>query len=287
MTAREGSAGGLKRAMSVEVRLTCDAGHEPVWAGRLGETGHEIADVVAHVVKEVMGGLVELEQNYLEPSYFAQMIGVYAAPSATHREILSGDLHWLVSRLEEKLAGAFPKSPRPVVHLDTDRDFFASGEEEHGGAIAVREPPAEPARPAPPPPPPIMAQAQPAYGAPPPAPAARSPALMWTGAALGGMVIAGLFLLMNNMELRRQVKEFPGLQAKVSSLTVDLERAKDALSYEKSAREYERNACSGSIAEHREMINDLARQCKPASPPPRPPAEPTPYPPRPDPFERP
>ncbi|NBC21619.1 MAG: hypothetical protein GVY06_11345 [Alphaproteobacteria bacterium] len=284
MSVETGAGGGMINALSIEVRIMDDGSQQPVWVSHPDETTHWILDITQKVFEEVVGGLVHAGHHHAEHRSFSQWLSVFAAPTARNREILKGDLHWLVSRLEEDLSARFrPVNGRPVVHLDPEQEFFAasagtvaspaaaSAPSARGGALqaqVVDEP---------------FSHASPGRAGEPPSQGSNA-ALLWTGAALGGMVIASALLLFNNLEMRSRIEAMPALSAKASQLETDLRLAQEAIAFEKRAAAYERDQCLTSIAAHREMIDDLAGQCT-TRPAPTPPPEPQPYPERPNPFE--
>lgn len=102
-------------------------------------------------------------------------------------------------------------------------------------------------------------------------------ALIWMGALLGAAVIGSLFLFGRVNELQSEAAAAGDLRVQNTRLTMELALAKNA-------RTFEQAQCTASIAQHREMISDLAQKCSPKQPPPKPPPAPMPYPESPDPF---
>lgn len=287
MPGQSSGAGGLVRALEIDVRLMpTDPNRKPIWIDHRDETRHWIQDLSQRVVREVLGGVVELENEHQEDGYFSEVARVYAEPSARNRQALSGDLHWLVNRFERELATKFGEvGVRPVVHLSPEEDFLTAGRS--GGEVVVPE----------------QVQAVPAelVVTPSPSPPSggghynhdnngddsrpRGAALMWMGAALGGALIANVFLLFNYFDARSQLRGAQPQTERLAQLTTDLRLAREALEFEKRASRYEQAECARSIAEHRSVISELVDQCRPETAPPTP-APPRPYPERPNPFEQ-
>lgn len=288
MAQENGESISLTKALEIEVRLISEDDQAPIWSEERDETRHWIQDIVQRVMHDTLGGVVELGHEYVEADYIAEVVTVFSAPTEQNKERLRGDLHWLVNRLERELEAKFsPKHARPVVHVEADKAFFqAAAPGARGGEIAPRgaqagSGPAE------------VYTAAPVgggYGAAGGGnhngegePRLRISALMWTGAALGGMLIANVFLLFNNYELRQQLQNQPATAEELAQLRVDLRDAGKALEFEVQARAFEKAECARSIEEHRAMIRDLAASCT-AEAPPQPPRDPQPYPQDPNPF---
>lgn len=265
-----------QRALDVEVRIPACGDQPSVWASRPDEAGRWIIDLAEYAFREAFDGTVSPGHAYAEADAFVQYLSVLAHPTGANRDVFRGDLRSLASRLEHDLAIKFDCGQhRPTVSLDPDRTFL--GHDVHlpsrhfdTGGISAQDGG-------------MHVVDNHSAGSPPGSSVGLSgdrqtgSALMWTGACLGGALIACAFLGWNVVELRDEVRQARDLQATVSRLSTDLRLLS-------SARSFETMECQRSIREHRTMIADLAKQCTPKQPPPIPPAPPAPYPNSPDPF---
>lgn len=276
MTKPNDNSRDRQRALDIEVRIPASGQQPPVWASRPDEAGRWIVELAEYAFREAFDGTVTPGHAYAEADAFVQYLTAMAHPTAANREVIRGDLRGLVSRLEHDLSIKFDcGQQRPSVSLDPDRTFLGhdtqlptrhSGESPSNGgqttlhmleghqngssdSLSQRT---------------IQGRQ-------------TGSALMWTGACLGGALIAAAFLGWNVIELREEVRQTRDLQATVSRLTTDLRLLS-------SARSFETMECQRSIREHRTMITNLAKQCTPKQPAPTPPAPPAPYPNSPDPF---
>ena len=105
----------------------------------------------------------------------------------------------------------------------------------------------------------------------------RASKLGWIGGLLGASLIANVFLFVQENGLRGQLANAADLRVEVTKLTMDNTLIR-------TARTFESAQCTQSIAQHRDMISDLAKRCSPRDPAPKPPPLPQPYPASPDPF---
>jgi hypothetical protein len=266
----------LIRALEIEVRVLAEEGRPPGWATHPDEASLWIYEIAQRIAKDVLEGTVQVERHFAEPHSFLQVMSVFASPTARHVAVIQDDLRKLSEGLQHDLAVKFGiEKTLPYVRLEADSQFDLRARE---GALAVVHPQVEP-------------PSQPVYVVQPqsseepdvnqkPQRATFGMALIWMGALLGAAIIGNIFLFSRTNELQAEAAAAGDLRVQNTRLTMDLALAKNA-------RTFEQAQCTASIAQHREMIADLAQKCSPKQPPPKPPPAPMPYPESPDPFASP
>lgn len=273
MTGRAGASEGLIRALEIEVRVLAEEGRPPGWATHPDEASLWIYEIAQRIAKDTLEGTVQVERHFAEPHSFLQVMSVFASPAARHVAVIQDDLRKLTEGLQHDLAVKFGiEKTLPYVRVEADPQFDLRARD---GALAVVHPQVEP-------------PSQPVYVVQPqsseepdvnqkPQRATAGMALIWMGALLGAAVIGNIFLYSRTSELQAEAAAAGDLRVQNTRLTMDLALAKNA-------RTFEQGQCTASIAQHREMIADLAQKCSPKQPPPKPPPAPMPYPESPDPF---
>lgn len=273
MTGRAGASEGLIRALEIEVRVLAEEGRPPGWANHPDEASLWIYEIAQRIAKDALEGTVQVERHFAEPHSFLQVMSVFASPTARHVAVIQDDLRKLTEGLQHDLAVKFGiEKTLPYVRVEADPQFDLRARD---GALAVVHPQVEP-------------PSQPAYivqsqsSEEPdvnqkPQRATAGMALIWMGALLGAAVIGNIFLYSRTSDLQAEAAAAGDLRVQNTRLTMDLALAKNA-------RTFEQGQCTASIAQHREMIADLAQKCSPKQPPPKPPPAPMPYPESPDPF---
>lgn len=276
MTGRTGASEGLIRALEIEVRVLAEEGRPPGWVTHPDESSLWIYEIAQRIVHDAIGGTVQVERHFAEPHSFLQVMSVFASPTARHVAVVHEELPKLTESLQHDLSVKFGfERTLPYVRLEADPSFeMTSGE----GRLAVVQPQVETAT-------------QPVYVVQPhnseesaveekARRAAPGAALLWMGALLGAAVIGNIFLFSRVNELQADAAAVGDLRVQNTRLTMDLALVKNA-------RTFEQGQCTASIAQHREMISDLAQKCSPKAPAPKPPPAPMPYPESPDPFANP
>lgn len=276
MTGPRAANEGLVRALEIEVRVLAEEGRPPGWATHPDEASLWIYEIAQRAVRESLSGTVQVERHFAEPHSFLQVMSVFASPTARHVAVTQDELGRLTEGLQHDLAVKFGiDRTLPYVRIEADPHFDVPPRE---SALAVVHPQVE------------SPQGQPVYVVQPqsseePAvdqkPQRAAPvALIWMGALLGAAVIGNVFLYSRTNELQAEAAAAGDLRVQNTRLTMDLALAKNA-------RTFEQAQCTTSIAQHREMISDLAQKCSPKQPAPKPPPAPMPYPESPDPFASP
>ncbi len=273
--------GGLIRALEIEVRVLAEEGKPPHWLEHADEAGHWIYEIVSKALRETMHGVVQIDRSYAEPHSLAQFLSAYAAPTIDNIHAVHSQSTGLVTRIQHDLSVKFglDRSP-PVVRIEADRGFH---EQPQTGAMTLVTPHVEDTshtqqpyivvqQPAP----------EPAHAAPPPVEPTRSrgAAMIWLSALLGASLIGNAFLFWNNSQLQPEAAAAGSLRTTLAKTEMDLTLAR-------TARTFESGECSRSITEHRRMIDELSKQCRPTQPLPKPPPLPAPYPETPNPFSQP
>lgn len=273
MTGRAATGEGLIRALEIEIRVLAEEGRPPAWLSHPDETSLWIYEIAQRIAKEVLDGTVQVERHFAEPHSFLQVMSVFASPTARHLAVVEAELRHLTERVQHDLTVKFGiERTQPYVRIDADPHFETAGRD---SALSVIHPQVE-------------SQTHPVYVVQPQSaqePAVdqrpqRSPpgvALIWMGALLGAAVIGNIFLFSRVNDLQADAAAAGELRVQNTKLTMDLALAKNA-------RAFEQAQCTSSIAQHREMIADLAQKCSPKQPAPKPPPAPMPYPESPDPF---
>ncbi len=273
MAGRAGAGEGLIRALEIEVRVLAEEGRPPSWLSHPDEASLWIYEIAQRIAKDSLDGTVQVERHFAEPHSFLQVMSVFASPSPKNLAALQGDLRQMTDKLQHDLAVKFGiERTQPYVRIELDPHFETPDRE---SALAVIHPQVEsPSHP--------VYVVQPQSAEEPavdhtPQRAAAGAALIWMGALLGAAVIGNIFLFTRVNELQAEAAVASDLRVQTTKLTMELALAKNARSFEQAQ-------CSASIAQHREMINDLAQKCSPKQPAPKPPPAPLPYPESPDPF---
>lgn len=273
MSGRAGAGEGYVRALEIEVRVLAEEGRPPGWISHPDEASLWIYEIAQRIAKDTLDGMVQVERHFAEPHSFLQVMSVFASPTPRHLAVAGNERHLLTERLQHDLAVKFGiERTQPYVRVDADPGFESAGRD---SAIAVIHPQVE-------------AHPQPVYVVQPqsaeepavdqlPQRAARGAAFIWMGALLGAALIGNIFLFVRVNELQAEATAAGDLRVQNTRLTMDLALARNARSFEQAQ-------CTASIAQHREMIADLAQKCSPKQPAPKPPPAPMPYPESPDPF---
>lgn len=273
--------GGLVRALEIEVRVLAEDGKPPHWLEHADEAGHWVYEIVSRAVRDSIRGVARIDRSYAEAHSFAQYLSVYAAPSIDNIHAVHSQSGELVAQIQHDLAVKFglDRSP-PVVRIDADAGFH---EQPQPGAMTLVTPHVEDSSHSPQP---YIVVQQPGPSEPPrPAPPAeperpRGSAMIWLSAILGASLIGNAFLFWSNTQMQPEAKAAGVLRTTLAKTEMDLTLAR-------TARTFEAGECTRSITEHRRMIDELAKQCRPTQPAPKPPPLPAPYPETPNPFSQP
>lgn len=210
---RDDASNGLIRALDVEIQIMADAANSFSWIEHPDEAEHWIYEIVQGVFKDVVTGVVEMDRHFGEPESYKQHLSVFAAPTPENTAVVQGDLRAIETRIQTDLCAKFSTTnPPPIVRVDPDPSFMGV-QPGGGGELLVTAHHYDGALQGVPIPHASDQMSSADQSARP-----RARALMWTGAALGGMLIANIFLLSNNVDLRGRNLELTANSTNVMKL---------------------------------------------------------------------